>query len=146
LALRAPGGFILFDTSESRPRLALDAGNADAVPRNSSGGFAMIVRPSARRCRPRRGATVVEFAVVVPIFFALIFGIVDISRGFMVKTLIANAARAGCRTGVLQGKATSDVNAAIDSTLSGQTISGYSKTVQVNGSSGTDVSAAQAGD
>src|SRR5450631_4836494 len=48
-----------------------------------------------------RGAEAVEFALVVPIFLLLVFGIVDF--GYMINhdTMINNASREGARTGAV---------------------------------------------
>lgn len=43
--------------------------------------------------RARRGSTVVEFAVIAPVFFALVFGIIEFGRLIMVKQAMTNAAR-----------------------------------------------------
>lgn len=80
----------------------------------------------------RRGATAVEFAVVIPVFLFLIFGIAEIGRAYMVTHLLNNAARNGCRTGILSSKANTDITSAVDSALSGK-VSGYTTTVKVNG-------------
>jgi Flp pilus assembly protein TadG len=48
-----------------------------------------------------QGAALVEFALVVPAFFLLLFAIVEFGRGFMVSSLLTNAARSGCRVGML---------------------------------------------
>lgn len=102
--------------------------------------------PSTPRPTHRRsGAAAVEFALVVPIFFVIFFGMVDIARGFMVKTLLENSARVGCRTGILQGKSNTDVQAAVAAALSKQGINGTTVTITINGNSG-DVSTAGAGD
>lgn len=109
----------------------------------------MRVRPLSTRpgatSSNRGGATTVEFALVVPVFFVMFFGMVDISRGFMVQSLLDNAARMGCRTAILQGKSNSDVQTAVSSALQGQGINGTTVTITVNGNS-TDVSAAATGD
>jgi Flp pilus assembly protein TadG len=73
-----------------------------------------------------------EFAVVAPVYILILFGIIEISRGLMVKHLLTNAARVGCRTGILAGKSTSDINTSVQSALNGMGISGHSATVQVN--------------
>lgn len=39
----------------------------------------------------------VELAVVSPVFFVLIFGLVEFSRVMMVRDALSDAARAGCR-------------------------------------------------
>jgi Flp pilus assembly protein TadG len=106
----------------------------------------MLLRRVPSRARGRRGATLVEFAVVVPIFFTIVFGLCDIGRGFMVKSLLANAARAGCRTGTLPNKANSDITSSVTAALTGQGIRGSQTTVAVNGDSSADASAAQSGD
>jgi Flp pilus assembly protein TadG len=100
----------------------------------------------ARNRLVREGAHLVEFAVVIPVFFIFIFGLIEIGRGMMVNSLITNAARAGCRTGTLSGKTNSDVSAAVDELLSGQGVSGHTTTIKVNGSTSTNVSSAVAQD
>ena len=52
---------------------------------------------------PRRGTTAIEFALLGPIFFLLVLAIVEFGRTFMVMELLANAARIGCRQGILEG-------------------------------------------
>jgi hypothetical protein len=49
----------------------------------------------------RRGSTIVEMAVVVPVFFLLIFGMIEFGRMLMVRQALTNAAREGCRKAVL---------------------------------------------
>ncbi len=49
----------------------------------------------------RRGATTVELAFVAPIFFVLVFGVVEFGRALMVKQSLTEAARAGARTASL---------------------------------------------
>ncbi len=52
------------------------------------------------RCRPSSdsGAAAVEFALIVPILFLLIFGIVDFGRAYQAKVELAHAAREGARS------------------------------------------------
>jgi len=95
--------------------------------------------------RPRRGAAVVEFAVVAPLLFALALGIIEFGRAMMVLELLNNAARAGCRAGVLNGSSNTDVNSAITTALTGSGVNSPSTTIDVNGSQ-ADVSTAQTGD
>jgi Flp pilus assembly protein TadG len=82
--------------------------------------------------RRRKAASAVEFAFVAPIFFLLILGLIELSRGIMVKHMLMNAARQGCRVGVLEGKGNSDIQAAAASTLTPIGISSESVVVQVN--------------
>lgn len=103
----------------------------------------MFVR---RTPRPRRrGAHLVEFALVAPIFFAFVFGMIDLGRGFMVSSLLTNAARAGCRTAVLPGKTNDDVKTAVTNTLKGQGVNGSTTTITVAGGA-SDVSGAETGE
>jgi Flp pilus assembly protein TadG len=96
-------------------------------------------------CGGRSGASLVEFAFVAPVFFMMVLALIELGRGFMVIHALTNAARQGCRIGVLEGKANSDVNAAVSSALAPLGISSDTVTVQVNDGSG-DVKNAQPGD
>ena len=48
--------------------------------------------------RIRRGVAAVEFAIVAPVFFFLVLGLVEIGRMVMLQQALTNAAREGCRT------------------------------------------------
>lgn len=50
-----------------------------------------------RRHDPERGAAAVEFALVLPLFLLLVFGIVDFSRAFNVQLTVSDAAAEGAR-------------------------------------------------
>lgn len=95
--------------------------------------------------RKRRGATLVEFAIVISIFFVFVLGLVEIGRAFMASHLLTNAARAGCRQGIVEGQTTANITATVNSLLSSQGISGTTVTVQVNGAV-ADASTANAND
>jgi Flp pilus assembly protein TadG len=51
--------------------------------------------------RRRRGVAAVEFAMIAPVLFMLIFGIFELTRVTMVQQAITNAAREGCRVATL---------------------------------------------
>src|SRR5262249_58622876 len=87
----------------------------------------------------------VEFALVGAVMFVLILGLTEIGRAIMVQHLLTNAARDGCRVGVLEGKSNSDISATVISSLSAQGIKGEGVTVQVNDGT-ADASTAKAGD
>ncbi len=55
----------------------------------------------SRRSNNRRGATVVEMAIVAPVFFGLVFGLIEFGRVTMINQALSDAARAGCRTACL---------------------------------------------
>jgi len=106
-------------------------------PRHSS-----TDRPSQAGKRRRKAASAVEFAFVAPVFFLLILGLIELSRGIMVKHMLINAARQGCRVGVLEGKGNSDIQAAAASTLTPIGISSEAVSVQVNDGVGDALTAA----
>ena len=107
-------------------------------------GSAQGVR-DRRRSGARRGAHAVEFAVVGIVMFVFILALVELGRGFMVQHLLTNAARQGCRVGILPGKANSDVVTAVNGALGSQGIRGDTAVVQVNDNT-ADVSTAKSGD
>ena len=69
----------------------------------------MFCRWSDRSRLRRRGAVTVEMALVLPIFTMLVFGIIEFGRGFMIMQLVTNAAREGCRRGIIDGSTNTDV-------------------------------------
>ena len=69
--------------------------------RNHYRSVSLVAVGKKRRCDNRCGAVAVEFAVVAPIFFALVFGLVEFGRMTMVKQSLSDAARSGCRTASL---------------------------------------------
>jgi Flp pilus assembly protein TadG len=78
----------------------------------------------------RRGAAIVEFAVVAPIFLTLIAGTIEIGRAIVVVQLLTNASREGARVGGYSTtSATSTVTTAVNSYLSNEGISGATTTV-----------------
>ncbi len=83
-----------------------------------------------RLCRKRRrGAAAVEFAFVAPIFFLLIFGMIEFGRMVMVQQVLTNASREGARLAVLDGTSASEVNAAVDSYLQNARVHGADITI-----------------
>ena len=62
--------------------------------------FSRVIR--ARGRKRRRGAAVVEFAVVLPLLLTVLFGIIEYGWVFMVRQTLQTAAREGCRLAVLQ--------------------------------------------
>lgn len=53
--------------------------------------------------KEERGQAMVEFALVLPIFMLLIFGIVDFGMGFHTWITVTNSAREGARLGAVRG-------------------------------------------
>jgi Flp pilus assembly protein TadG len=60
----------------------------------------------------RTGQALVEFALVLPIFFLLLFGLIDVGRYVYMNTVLSQAAREGARLGAAEagwiGKTTTD--------------------------------------
>jgi Flp pilus assembly protein TadG len=52
--------------------------------------------------RTGRGQTLVEFALVFPIFILLLFGLIDVGRLIFATTAVSNAAREGARAGSVE--------------------------------------------
>jgi Flp pilus assembly protein TadG len=82
-------------------------------------------RPGQRRA----GAAVAEFAVVVPVFFVLIFGMIEYGRMVMVQQILTNAAREGARVAVSDTSTTAGVKAASNQYLTAANISNTTITV-----------------
>jgi len=74
----------------------------------------MLVRRSTTHSDDqRRGAALVEMALVLPIFLTVVFGIVEFGRAMMVSQMITNSAREGARMAVISGNTNADVEANI---------------------------------
>ena len=86
--------------------------------------------------RNRRAAAAVEFAVVAPVFFLLVFGMIEYGRMVMVYQVLTNASREGARAAVLDGATTTSVTTAVNSYLSAAAVSGATVTVSPNPPSG----------
>lgn len=82
--------------------------------------------------RKRRGASAVEFAVVAPVFFLVVLGIIEFGRMIMVQQVITNAAREGARIAVLDSATTARVNARVNDYLASANLSGASITITPN--------------
>jgi Flp pilus assembly protein TadG len=74
--------------------------------------------------RNRRGAAAVEFAIVAPLFFLLVFGMIEYGRMVMVQQVITNASREGARRAVLDGATQAKVKEVVDEYLASGSISG----------------------
>jgi Flp pilus assembly protein TadG len=67
-----------------------------------------------RRCRDERGVALVEFALIAPILFMLVFGIYAFGRAYNAKVELTGAVREGARAVALSppaGAATAATNA-----------------------------------
>jgi Flp pilus assembly protein TadG len=82
--------------------------------------------------RNRRAAAAVEFAIVAPVFFLLILGMIEYGRMVMVQQVITNASREGARQAVLDGATTAEVTTVVNQYLTSGSISGATVTVTPN--------------
>lgn len=103
----------------------MHAGTRTNRPRSRSGAIFTRAGASSRR----RGAAMIEFALVLPIFVALMFGILEFGRAFMVQQIITNGAREGARLAILAGSTEASVHGAVDTYLSSNAISGHTRVV-----------------
>ena len=79
--------------------------------------------------KKRRGAAVVEFAIVAPLFFLLLFGMIEYGRMVMVQQVLTNASREGSRQAVLDGSTTATVTTTVTDYLTNGGVTGGTITV-----------------
>jgi Flp pilus assembly protein TadG len=82
-----------------------------------------------RRNSNRRGVAAVEFAIVAPVFFLVIIGIIEIGRAMMVQQVLVNASRVGARRAVTLSSTESAVIAAATEYAAGVGVNGIEVTV-----------------
>jgi Flp pilus assembly protein TadG len=80
----------------------------------------------------RHGAAAVEFALVLPLFFLLIMGMIEVGRGLMVQQILTNAAREGARAAIMDGATSTSVQTIVNDYLTGSTIPAGTVTVDPN--------------
>jgi len=104
-----------------------------------SGQTGAILRPTHEKlekpCRSyrrnRRATAAVEFAVVAPLFFLMIFGMVEYGRMVMVQQVITNASREGARLAVLDGANFEEIKSRVNDYLDSASIDGVNAHVTV---------------
>ncbi len=80
----------------------------------------LIVNPIPQPTRRRRtGVAAVEFALVVPVFLLLVFGIIEFGRAIMVQQILVNASREGARAAAVDGATQSNVEKVVKDYLKG---------------------------
>jgi hypothetical protein len=108
------------------PQPSVITGQNEAAPADCQ----VKVESLSRSCRrKRRGTATVEFALVAPIFFMLIFGMIEFGRAVMVQQILTNASREGARVAVLDGSTGSSVRSTVTTYLSNAGISGATTTI-----------------
>ena len=99
---------------------ATDSSFTSSLPRRRT-NFDKLFRLYRKQ---RRAAAVVEFAIIAPLFFLLVFGMIEYGRMVMVQQIITNASREGARRAVLDGASASEVDTAVTDFCEGSSISG----------------------
>jgi hypothetical protein len=69
---------------------------------------------ASRRSRGRRGTTAVEVAVVLPVFFVFVWGLIEFAHAYMVVNLLNAAAKRAAREGVVDDVTTSQIVARVN--------------------------------
>ena len=102
-----------------------------------------------RRCN-RRGASTVEAAIVLPLVFLFLFGILEYGRYVMMLQIATNAAREGAHyavthtnpitiSGVTYGNGTSDVVNTVNTAMGGQRLSGQNVQIYTSDTLGNNL-------
>lgn len=87
-------------------------------------------RPAgSRRSAARLGAAAAEFAIIAPLFFTLVFGILEFGRALMVQQVLINGSRVGARQATTTGATTSAVVAAVQEYTAAVAVSGVDVSV-----------------
>jgi Flp pilus assembly protein TadG len=86
-------------------------------------------------CSDQRGVAAVEFAMIAPIFFGLLIGIIDVGRYMWTLNTIQYAIDQGARSGVVQQLSEQDVTDLVKSSLAGLKAGAIKVDVTDNGTS-----------
>ena len=84
---------------------------------------------SRSRNASRSGAVALEFALVAPIFFMLIFGSVEFARVHMIQSAVENACFEGARKGIIPGGTSAICKSTTEQLVDLMGINTYSVTV-----------------
>lgn len=74
--------------------------------------------PQRIRQRARRGTTVVETAVVLPVFLFMLFAIIEFGHAQLVNNMLNSACRNGARIGAVEGTTSADIVNRVNQTMS----------------------------
>jgi Flp pilus assembly protein TadG len=79
----------------------------------------------------RRGIAATELALLAPLLAALVMGMCEMGRAVIVKDILTNAARKGCRTGVTPSKTYQNVLDDVNNVFSDNNINSANVTIIV---------------
>jgi Flp pilus assembly protein TadG len=77
----------------------------------------------------RRGAVAIEFALVLPIFLLLVFGVIEVGRMVMVYQILTNGAREGARYAIVPGRTEENTIAVMDDYFDNTTVGAATATI-----------------
>jgi Flp pilus assembly protein TadG len=96
---------------------------------------------SAMKFKKQEGVAIVEFAMILPLFLLLVFGMIEFSVALYDKAMITNASREGARAAILFGQPAAqldDIEKVVTNYLADRLISfGNSSEVDVSLTGGT---------
>ncbi|MEO2048962.1 MAG: TadE family protein [Pirellulales bacterium] len=98
------------------------------VPSNTQPGRQRLLRRRNRR-ENRYGVAAVEFAVIAPIFFLMVVGILEFGRALMVQQVIVSAARVGARQAITLNATTAGVTTTVTDYAGNAAVPGVSVVV-----------------
>jgi Flp pilus assembly protein TadG len=98
-------------------------------------------RGSKRCCQARRGTTVVETALVLPVYLMLVLAMIELGHALLVQHVLNSACRQAARIGSTQGNTTATVQAKVLSVL-GSTVNTTKVSVFVKDASTFDTGGA----
>lgn len=61
--------------------------------------IAMRISPTTEHAQPQKGNVLIEFAIILPVFMLLLFGMITFSVALYNKTVLTMATRVGARSG-----------------------------------------------
>jgi Flp pilus assembly protein TadG len=91
-------------------------------------------------CPRRRGAAMLEMAIVLPLLLLLLLGIMELGRAVMIYQVTTNAAREAVRQAIIPGATDAAVLSTCNTYLDRGGISGTGRTVQILNGAGTSSS------
>lgn len=80
----------------------------------------------------RRGAAAIEFALVAPVFFAIVFGMIEMGRGVMVAQVAGSAAREGVRKAAITSMTAEEVKTWVRDYLNGCGVLADACTIEIS--------------
>jgi hypothetical protein len=110
------------NTAVLAPEMAANNLNVGCISSGHVSPARQRIEPARKAAgrRSQRSQALVEFALVSPLFFLIIFGAIDITRILYAYTAISSAARDGARTASLSGSLFSDCQIIKELELVGQ--------------------------